>query len=105
MVGQSGDQPGRTRDVSGLRADRVAAAHDDVVDGSRVDAGAVDQRLQHVAAEVGRVHAGERAAALADRRTYGVDDVCGRKSHEVIPSRRMVRYWSATSWWLSLAPG
>ena len=33
--------------------------------------------LQDVAAEVGGVHAGERAAAPADRRADGVDDVGG----------------------------
>ena len=41
VVGQPGDQPRRARDVAGLRADRVAAAHDHVVDGARVDAGAL----------------------------------------------------------------
>ncbi len=76
VVGESRDEPGRTGDVTGLRADRVAAAHDDVVDGARVDASAIDERLEHVAAEIGGVHLGERTAAAADRRTYGVNDEC-----------------------------
>ena len=46
---------------------------------------------------------GERAAALADRRADGVDDVGLR--HVAIPSRRMVRYWSATSSWREVAAG
>ena len=75
VVGQPGDQPRRARDVAGLRADRVAAADDHVVDGARVDAGALDQRREHVGAEVGGVHRGQRAAALADRGADGVDDV------------------------------
>ena len=41
VVGQPGHQPRRARDVAGLRADGVAAAEDHVVDGARVDAGAV----------------------------------------------------------------
>ena len=56
VVGQAGHQPRRPRDVAGLRADRVAAAHHHVVDRARVDAGALDQRGQHVRAEVRGVH-------------------------------------------------
>ena len=41
VVGQPGHQPGGAGDVAGLGADGVAAAHDHVVDGRRVDAGAV----------------------------------------------------------------
>ncbi len=80
VIGQTGDEPGRTRDVAGLGADRVAAPHDDVVDGAGVDTGAIHQGAQDVATEVGRVHAGERAATLADRRADGVDDVRGGAS-------------------------
>ena len=75
VVGQPGHQPRRAGDVAGLRADRVAAAEDHVVDGARVDAGTAHQRGQRVRGEVGGVHRGERAAALADRGADGVDDV------------------------------
>ena len=48
---------------------------DHVVDRARVDAGAVAPgRSSDVRAEVGGVHAGQRAAALADRGADGVDD-------------------------------
>ena len=57
----------------GLRADRVHAAEDDVVDGQRIDAGAVQQRPDDVRAQVGRVRAGQAAAAAADRRPDRVD--------------------------------
>src|SRR5439155_23395761 len=48
---------------------------DDVVDGTGIDAGALDERADRVRAEVGRVHAGERAASPSDRRAHRVDDV------------------------------
>ena len=58
LLGQAGREPAGAGDVAGLRADRVDAAEDDVLDGRRVDVGALDERLEHVRAEVGRVHAG-----------------------------------------------
>ena len=54
--GQPRHQPGGAGHVAGLGADGVAAAHHHVVDGSGVDAGALDERLEHVGAEVGGVH-------------------------------------------------
>jgi hypothetical protein len=43
VVGQSGHEPCRTRDVAGLGTDRVATAHDHVLDRTRVDPGALDE--------------------------------------------------------------
>ena len=43
LVGQAGGEPARARDVAGLRADRVDAAEDDVLDRRRVDVGAIDE--------------------------------------------------------------
>ena len=75
LLGQPGRQPGGAGDVARLRADGVDAAEDHVVDGGGIDPGALDQRADHVRAEVGRMGAGEPAAAPADRRTDRVDDV------------------------------
>ena len=74
LLGKSGGEPARPGDVAGLGADGVDATEEHVLDRGRVDVGALDQRLQHVGAEVGRVHVGQTAAALADGRPDGVDD-------------------------------
>ena len=63
LVGQAGGEPAGAGDVAGLRADRVDAAEDHVLDRGRIDAGALDQRLERVRAEVGRVHLAQAAAA------------------------------------------
>jgi hypothetical protein len=55
VLGQSRDEPARPRDVAGLRPDAVDVAEHDVVDRARVDAGALDQCLDGVRAQVGRV--------------------------------------------------
>ena len=62
-------------DVAGLGADGVDAAEHDVLDGARVDAGAVDQGLERVGPEVGGVHLRQAAAPAPDGRADGVDDV------------------------------
>jgi hypothetical protein len=84
-LGQPGGEPGGAGDVAGLRADRVDAAEDDVVDPLRIDPGALDQRLDRVGAEVGGVDPGEPAAAPPDRGAHRVDDVGLR--HLLSPSR------------------
>ena len=80
--GDAGDgfgKPGNERcgagDVAGLGTHVVEATHDDVVDGHRVDAGALDQALDGVRADVGGVLLGEAPSPAPDRRPYGVDDV------------------------------
>ena len=73
LLGQAGRQPGGAGDVAGLRADGVHAAEHDVVHGQRVHAGAVEQRGDDMAAEIGRVHAGQAAAAPADRGPDRID--------------------------------
>ena len=67
LFGQARGQPARARDVTGLRADRVDASEEDVLDRERVDVVAVDDRVQDVRAEIGRMHFGESTAALARR--------------------------------------
>ena len=43
-----------------------------------VDAGAIDDRPLHVREHLRRVHGGQTAVALADRRAHGIDDDGGR---------------------------
>src|ERR1700683_1500710 len=66
--------PGGPGDVARLRPHRVDAAEDHVLDRSRVDPGALDQRGQHGPAQVGRMDRGEPAATLANRGADGVHD-------------------------------
>ncbi len=78
LLGQPGGQPARAGDVAGLGPDGVEAAEDDVLDGEGVEVVALDDGLQDVGAEVGRVHGRQAPTPLADRRADGVDDVCLR---------------------------
>jgi hypothetical protein len=61
-------------DVHRLLADLHDAAHDDVLDGGRIDAGAVDKRVEDRGSQIDRMPAGETAAAPAAGRPYYVDD-------------------------------
>ena len=61
-------------DVEALLADLADAAADDLADLGRIDAGALDERLQHGGQQVGRVHGGQAAAAAPDGRADGIDD-------------------------------
>ena len=72
-LGQAGREPRGAGDVAGLRADGVHAAEHDVVHGQRVHAGAGQQRRDDVRAEIGRVRAGQPAAAAADRGPDRID--------------------------------
>ena len=78
-VRQAGVQPGGAGDVVGLFAGLGHAAAEDLLDGARVDAGAVDERALGRAEQVGGVQAGQPAAALADRRAHRFDD--HRRTH------------------------
>ena len=75
VLRESRCEPGHTGDVAGLAADGVDATEDHVVDVTGVDTGALDQCLDDVRTEIDGVHAGQRAAPLADRCANGVDDV------------------------------
>jgi hypothetical protein len=48
----AGDEPARAGDVTRLRADAVDVAEHDVLDRGRVDAGALDERLDRVRAQI-----------------------------------------------------
>ncbi len=76
MLGESGGEPAGTRDVAGLWTDGVAAAEDHVLDGTGVDTGALDQTVESVCAEIGRVYVGQAATATAYRSTYCIDQIC-----------------------------
>ena len=71
---QAGGEPGGAGDVEALLADLADAAADDLADLGRVDAGAVDDRPLDDAEQLGRVHAGQAAAAAPDGRADGIDD-------------------------------
>ena len=71
---QAGSEPGGACDVTGQRANGVHAAEDDVVHLGCGHVVALYQRAQHVGAQVGPVHVGERALAAAGGRAQGVDD-------------------------------
>ena len=104
-------------DVAGLRPDRVEAAEDDVLDGGRVDAGALDQGLQDMRAEVGRVDGRQASLAPPDGGADRFDDVglghdgCssvssgGVRCRTAIPSSTIDRYWRAISSGLCCPPG
>lgn len=74
VFGPAGGEHGEPADVAGLVADLGDTAPDHVVDRAGVDAGALDERLQHLGRQIRRVDRGEGAVALADRGAYGVDD-------------------------------
>jgi hypothetical protein len=69
-----------------LWADAVDVAEDHVVDRAGIDTSALDERVDGVCAEIGRVHLREPAAAPPDRRADRVDDVC--LCHRVRPRVR-----------------
>ena len=87
-LGQLRRQHRAAADLEALLAALADAAHDDVLDRRRVDAGAVDDRVEHLARHVGRVPARQLAAALAARGADRFDDI-GFRHH---PSPYQVRY-------------
>ncbi|GAB4697760.1 hypothetical protein MOKP118_11840 [Mycobacterium avium subsp. hominissuis] len=66
-LGPAGGQQRGAADVEGLFAGLHDAAPDDVVDDARVDAGLVDQAVEHLRGKLGRMHPRQPAVALADR--------------------------------------
>ena len=95
VFGQPGRQPAGAGDVAGLRADRVDAAEDHVLDRGRVDAGAVDQRLAATCAPRSAGWTVRRPPLLpADRGADRFDDVglghsasCKPSNIRSLPSR------------------
>ncbi len=79
VPGTSSGRPAASQQVRAMspaeRPDGVDATEEHVLDGAGVDAGALDQRAQHVSAEVGGVDLAEAALAPPDRGADGVDDV------------------------------
>ena len=78
----------------GLVTDLHDTAHDHVVDDGRVEVVALDERLQRLGGEVGRVPAGQLAVPLPTWRADGIDDHCVRHRGLLGPfSRGAVRLW------------
>ena len=74
LPGQAGGEPGAAGDVVALRTGLGHAAADDLLDQGGVDACAADDLLLGGAQQVRGVEARQRAACLADRGAYGLDD-------------------------------
>ena len=72
---QLGGQDGVAGDVGRLFAHLHHAAHDHVIDQSRVDAGAVNDLIQHAATQIGGVDAGKPAALAAACGARSGDDI------------------------------
>ena len=73
-LGPAGGEHGVAADVEALVADLHDAADDDVVDEGGVEVVALDEGLEDLGGEVGRVPARELAVALAAGGADGVDD-------------------------------
>ena len=73
-LGQAGGHPRVAGDVGALLPHLGDAPADDVVDWSRVDPGALDQRAQGEAQQVGRVPVGQGPSPLPHGRPDHVDD-------------------------------
>src|SRR6516162_7590800 len=74
VPGMLGGQHREPRDVAGLVADLGHAAPDDVVHEGGVQPGAARDLGEHQRRQVDRMHSGQPAAALADRRAHGLHD-------------------------------
>ena len=75
VLGEPGDEPTGAGDVTGVWPDAVDVAEHDVVDRGGIDARPLDERLDRVGAEVGRVHLRQPTSAPPDGRAYRFDDV------------------------------
>ena len=73
-LGEPGGEHGVAADVEALVPDLHDAAHDHVVDERGVEVVALDEALQDLAGEVGRVPPRQLSVALATRSADGVDD-------------------------------
>src|ERR1700758_2346326 len=72
-------------DVERLLAGLHDAAPDDIVHDRGVDTGALAEAVEYLCRQLARVHPGQAAVALADRRPYRFDDNGFR--HELLLSR------------------
>jgi hypothetical protein len=72
--GQAGGEPRGAGHVERLHADLADAPTDDLADLGRIDAGALDDRLERVGQQVDRVDGREAAVATPDGRADSFDD-------------------------------
>jgi hypothetical protein len=70
---QPGGQPRSACDVEGLLARLRDAPRHDLPHLARIDAGPLHRLTLHGAEQLGRVHGGEAAVALAERRAHRLD--------------------------------
>ncbi len=71
-----GGQQGSAADVHRLLAGLHDATPDHVVDEAGINAGLLDQSVEHLRGQVGGVDAGQASVALSDGRTNRLDDDC-----------------------------
>src|SRR3981081_2103147 len=81
MLGQARGEPTGARNVAGQRSQLIEATENDVIDLSRIDTGALDQRLDRVRAEIRAVPRRQAALFPAGRRAHRADDV-GLVAHQ-----------------------
>ena len=92
VVGETRHQPTGAGDVARLRTDRVDVAEHHILDRARIDARAVDQCLDGMGPEIGRMNLRQGAAAPPDGRTNGIDDVgLGARGHVLCLLRWLTR--------------
>ncbi len=84
-LGPAGGQHRGAGDVEGLLAGLHDTAPDDVVDDPGIDPGALGQAVEHLRRQLGGVHTGQSAVALADWRPYSFDNY--RFSHGLLLRR------------------
>src|SRR3989440_11156599 len=84
MLGQACGEPTGACNVTGQRSYLIDAAENDVIDLSRIHAGALDERADRVGAEIRSVHPRQAALFPAGRRAYRADDV-GLVTHRLCP--------------------
>lgn len=74
MLGQIGCQPTGASDTTGLWANRIHIAKDNIIDCFGIDPGSFDQSGNAVRPEVSGVHVGQPAASSAHRRSDCVNN-------------------------------
>src|SRR3546814_15788275 len=84
-VGKPGGEHHVAADMKALLADLADTADDHILDRLRVNVRAVDQRVQHLGAKIGRVPVLERTAAATAGGPPGFDDI--GFSHWRLPGR------------------
>ena len=71
---QNGYAPEKYWSLRSMTSHGIDVAEDAIVDGTRVDTGAINERLDAVCTEIGGMHSAQLAATAANRGTDGIDN-------------------------------